>query len=136
MTYKLFEHQREFFEQKGNEELYKLFKDVEVPLVQVTADMQRTGVAIDMDLAKRLKTEYDDKLADITKQVNEEIHKFEDKIIKYRMIHYNTKLQEPINFNSSEQLAILLYDIIGCVNPDKEKPRGVDGCDSSSPGRV
>ena len=126
MTYKLFEHQREFFEQKGNEELYKLFKDVEVPLVQVTADMQRTGVAIDMDLAKRLKTEYDDKLADITKQVNEEIDKFEDKIIKYRMTHYNTKLQEPINFNSSEQLAILLYDIIGCVNPDKEKPRGVD----------
>ena len=126
MTYKLFEHQREFFEQKENEELYKLFKDVEVPLVQVTADMQRTGVAIDMDLAKRLKTEYDDKLVDITKQVNEEIDKFEDKIIKYRMTHYNTKLQEPINFNSSEQLAILLYDIIGCVNPDKEKPRGVD----------
>ena len=42
------------------------------------------------------------------------------------MVHYNSKLQEPINFQSPEQLAILLYDIIGCVNPDKEKPRAVD----------
>lgn len=126
MTYKLFEHQREFFEREGNEDVYKLFKEVEVPLIQVTADMQRTGVEIDMDLANRLKSEYDAKLTDITERVREEIDKFEDKIVKYRMIHYNSKLQEPINFNSSEQLAILLYDIIGCVNPDKEKPRGVD----------
>ena len=41
------------------------------------------------------------------------------------MIHYNTKLQDPINFNSNDQLAILLYDIIGAINTDKEKPRGV-----------
>lgn len=126
MTYKLFEHQKAFLEQEGNEDLYKLFKEIEVPLVQVTADMQRTGVAIDMDLANRLKTEYDAKLEETTNRVNEEINKYEDSIIKYRMTHYNTKLQEPINFNSAEQLAILLYDIIGCVNPDKDKPRGVD----------
>lgn len=126
MTYKLYEHQKEFFEKEGNEDVYKLFREVEVPLIQVTADMQRTGVEIDMDLANKLKTEYDAKLEEVTATVRSEIDKFEDKIVKYRMIHYNTKLQEPINFNSSEQLAILLYDIIGCVNPDKEKPRGVD----------
>lgn len=126
MTYKLYEYQKEFLERKGNEDLYKLYREVEVPLVQVTADMQRTGVAIDMDLANRLKTEYDGKMEEAVTKVNEEINRYKDNIIKYRMTHYNTKLQEPINFNSPEQLAILLYDIIGCVNPDKEKPRGVD----------
>lgn len=126
MTYKLYEHQKEFFEKPGNEDLYKLFIEVEVPLIQVTADMQRTGVAIDMDLAKKLKDEYDSKLEVVTQQVRDEIEKYEDKIIKYRMVHYNSKLQEPINFQSPEQLAILLYDIIGCVNLDKEKPRAVD----------
>lgn len=126
MTYKLYEHQKAFFEQKGNEDLYKLFREVEVPLIQVTADMQRTGIAIDMELANKLKVEHDAKLIEITEKVNEEINKYEDAIIKYRMTHYNTKLQEPVNFNSPDQLAILLYDIIGCINPDKEKPRGVD----------
>lgn len=126
MTYKLFEWQRDFFEKPENADVYKLFKEVEVPLIEVTATMQRTGVAIDMDLANKLKTEYDAKLEEITATVREEIDKFEDKITKYRMIHYNSKLQEPINFQSPEQLAILLYDIIGLTNNDKEKPRGVD----------
>lgn len=126
MTYKLYEHQKEIFERPGNEEIYKLFKEVEVPLIQVTAGMQRIGVDIDKDLASKLKDEYDAKLNSITDMVLKEIDKYEDKIIKYRMTHYNTKLQEPINFNSNDQLAILLYDIIGCKNSDKEKPRGVD----------
>lgn len=126
MTYKLFEHQKAFFEQPGNEQLYKLFKEVEVPLIQVTADMQRTGVDIDMELANKLKAEFTAKLEQITKNVNGEIDKYENAIVKYRMTHYNTKLQEPINFNSPDQLAILLYDIIGCDNSNKEKPRAVD----------
>lgn len=124
MTYKLYEHQKEFFERPENKEVYSLFKDIEVPLIQVTASMQRTGVAINMDLANKLKQEFGAKLEDIKAKVYAEIDKYQDLIAKYRMIHYNCKLKEPINFNSSEQLAILLYDIIGCVNPDKEKPRG------------
>lgn len=124
MTYKLYEHQKEFFELPENKEVYNLFMNIEVPLIQVTASMQRTGVCIDMDLAKKLKEEYGAKLEDITNKVYAEIDKYQDLITKYRMVHYNSKLKEPINFNSSEQLAILLYDIIGCVNPDKEKPRG------------
>lgn len=123
MTYKLYEHQLEFFTKPENDMVYHLFKDIEVPLIQVTASMQRTGVAIDMELADKLHKEYSQKLEEVTNKVYEEISKYEDKIIKYRMIHYNSKLKDPINFNSSEQLAILLYDIIGCQNNDKEKPR-------------
>lgn len=88
--------------------------------------MQRTGVDIDMELANKLQNEYKEKLETITEKVYSEIAVYEDIILKYRMTHYNSKLGEPINFNSNDQLAILLYDIIGCVNNDKEKPRGVD----------
>lgn len=125
MTYMLYLHQKEFFEKEENKDVYKLFIEIEMPIVQVTASMQRTGVAIDMELANKLKTEYEAKLEEITQRVYKEIDLYEDEIIKYRMIHYNSKLQEPINFNSNEQLAILLYDIIGCQR-DPEKPRGTD----------
>ncbi len=126
MTYKLYEHQKEFFEQPGNEELYKLFTEVEVPLIQVTASMQRVGVAIDTELANKLNREYNAKMEEITKVIEEQINVYSDIITKFRMTHYNTKLQNPINFNSSDQLAILLYDIIGCNNGNKESPRSVD----------
>jgi DNA polymerase I-like protein with 3'-5' exonuclease and polymerase domains len=125
MTYKLYEHQKEFFDKPENADVFKLFIETEVPLIEVTAAMTRTGVAIDMDLANKLKTEYTEKIEKLTAEVYEQIDLYKDEIIKYRMIHYNTKLQDPINFNSNDQLAILLYDIIGAVNTDKEKPRGV-----------
>lgn len=125
MTYKLYEHQKEFFDKPENADVFKLFIETEVPLIEVTAAMTRTGVAIDMDLANKLKEEYTEKIEKLTNDVYEQINLYKDEIIKYRMIHYNTKLQDPINFNSNDQLAILLYDIIGAINTDKEKPRGV-----------
>lgn len=124
MTYKLYEYQKAIFEQEEYKDTYKLFREVEIPIIEVTASMQRTGVAIDLELAKKLKDEYTEKLNTITETVYNEIKVYEYLIIKYKMLHYNCKLQEPINFNSNDQLAILLYDIIGCI-PDKEKPRGV-----------
>ena len=125
MTYKLYEHQKEFFDKPENADVFKLFIETEVPLIEVTAAMTRTGVAIDMDLANKLKAEYTEKIEKLTTEVYEQIDLYKEEIIKYRMIHYNTKLQDPINFNSNDQLAILLYDIIGAINTDKEKPRGV-----------
>lgn len=123
MTYMLYKHQKEFFDKEENKQVFDLFINTEVPLVQVTANMTRTGVAIDTELAKKLEKEYKEKLEDVTTRIYNEIKNYEDNIIKYKMIHYNNKLSEPINFNSSDQLAILLYDIIGCEIVDKEKPR-------------
>lgn len=126
MTYKLYEYQKAFFDKPENKDVFDLFSKIEVPLIQVTASMQRTGVAIDTNLTDKLKVEYRAKLEEITDRVYGEISVYDDLITKYRLTHYNTKLKDPINFNSNDQLAILLYDIIGCVNDDKEKSRGVD----------
>ena len=124
MTYKLYEHQKEFFEKPENKDVYDLYMNIEIPLIQVTASMQRTGVCINLDKAKELKEEFDKKLEDVNNRIYNEMSKYQELIDKYKMVHYNHKLSEPINFNSSIQLATLLYDIIGCVNPDREKPRG------------
>lgn len=124
MTYQLYRHQADHFNMVENQGVYELFRNIEMPIVEVTASMQRVGVDINMELANKLKTEYEDKIAKITDRIYNEIDKYNDDIIKYRMLNYNNKLGEPINFNSNEQLAILLYDIIG-VTPDKDKPRGV-----------
>lgn len=125
MTYMLYKHQKEFFDKPENKDVFDLFINTEVPLIEVTASMTRTGVAINTELTDRLEKEYKEKLDNITSKIYSEIDKFQDQIIKYKMIHYNNKLQDPINFNSNDQLATLLYDIIGLQNPDKEKPRGV-----------
>ena len=125
MTYMLYKHQKEFFDKPENKDVFDLFINTEVPLIEVTASMTRTGVAINTELTDRLEKEYKEKLDTITSKIYSEIDKFQDQIIKYKMIHYNNKLQDPINFNSNDQLATLLYDIIGLQNPDKEKPRGV-----------
>ena len=125
MTYMLYKHQKEFFDKPENKDVFDLFINTEVPLIEVTASMTRTGVAINTELTDRLEKEYKEKLDTITSKIYSEIDKFQDQIIKYKMIHYNNKLQDPINCNSNDQLATLLYDIIGLQNPDKEKPRGV-----------
>lgn len=123
MTFMLYKHQKEFFDRPENADVFDLFINTEIPLIEVTANMTRTGVSIDMDLVAKLDKEYKEKLEDVTNRIYDEIQKYEDKIIKYKMTHYNNKLSEPINFNSSEQLSILLYDIIGCPIVDKERPR-------------
>lgn len=123
MTYKLYEYQKKIFEQENNKELYKLFREIEIPIIKVTATMQRTGVAIDLELAEKLKIEYEEKLEKLTKQINEAIEEYSEQIIDYKLKHYNNKLENPINFNSTDQLAILLYDILGYRN---ENSRSTD----------
>ena len=126
MTYKLYEYQKGILEQKSHEGVNYLYRNIEIPIIEVTAAMQRTGVTIDKELARKLKEEYTNKMEEITEKVYNEINKYEDLIIKYKMIHYNCKLQDPINFNSNDQLATLLYDILGLTSGDEKRPRGVD----------
>lgn len=124
MTYELYLYQKEFFEQKENEDVYKLFREIEVPLVEVTASMQRLGVSIDYDKVDSLTKEYTKKLEDAKALVFEEISKFDDLILKYRLVNFNSLLDDPINIESPKQLAVLLYDILKVEHSHKDTPRG------------
>lgn len=140
MTYKLFEYQKEQFSLPENTRLYSLFREIEMPVVQVTAEMELTGVCIDKEFAKRLSDKYHKKLDNIDIKINEELSKYDTKISNWRLTpeankktitrsgnegkSKNEQLSDPINISSPTQLAILIYDILKIKPVNKKSPRG------------
>lgn len=139
MTYKLYEYQLEEFEKSENTNLYKLFREVEMPILAVASDMELTGVCIDKDYADRLSKKYHKKLDEIDNKVLRELDNLKDKIDEWsrtpdatRKEMKNGKLQKskleqletPINLSSPTQMAILFYDILKSPVIDSERPRG------------
>lgn len=146
ITYRLYEWQKEQFSKPGNENLYSVFMNVEMPVVQVSAEMELLGVEIDKDYASRLSTKYHKKVEAVDKEIDEELSKYSDKIAAWRQTkeaNYkelnskqnksgeytykkskNEQLADPPQLNSPTQLAILLYDILQVPVQDKKAPRG------------
>ena len=146
MTYMLYLWQKEQFEKKGYEKLYKLFLDVEMPVMEVAAEMELQGVCIDNDFAERLGLKYRNKLEALEKEIDIELAKYEDMITQWRLTDdavfkplskkpnkngeytyqksKSEQLETPINLGSATQLAILLYDVIKHPVVDPKKPRG------------
>ena len=114
LTYELYEYQKEVFEQPGNEALYRVFKDIEMPLVSVVFDMEVAGVCIDKEMSKTLSEKYTKLLNVAHKEVMEKIKVYQTDIDKYNssIINIKKRLPNPINISSPQQLAVLFYDIL------------------------
>lgn len=149
MTYMLYLYQLKEFEKKGNEKLYNLFKNIEMPIVTTTAKMQYRGVGIDIERGKRLSEKYHAKLDEVMTKIKYELTNYDDIIaewkttpeanehpVKKRKVKGEIKesvqkslaekLSDPIDLNSPEQLGILLYDILHILKPDEEDKKKVD----------
>ncbi len=113
MTYKLYEYQKKQFEKPEFERLYGVFRNIEMPLLPILEDMQRTGVNINQKMLKELYDKYDTKLKEAEQIVYKEIEPYKDAIQEYKIKHYKDKLDYPINIGSPLQLSILFYKIIG-----------------------
>lgn len=74
MTYKLYLYQLE--EMKKAPRLFSLFKTVEMPVLEVVADMELDGICIDTEYAKRLGVKWHKKRDTLSKQLNEELDKY------------------------------------------------------------
>lgn len=139
MTYMLYMNQVERFSRPGHERLLKLFHEIEMPILPISAEMELEGVELDIPYSERLKAKYNDKLKVMDEQTAAEVKKYDSVIQEWRVTKEamettvkNGKLQRskseqlktPINLDSPVQLAILLYDVlkVGVVN--KKKPRG------------
>ena len=86
--------------------------------------MEQTGFAIDYDYAKELSKRYHelaDKMKDNLQKVAEP---YLPMIEDYRRTHLDSRLTDPINYDSNIQLAVILYDILKIEPPDKKNPRG------------
>lgn len=76
------------------EDMYSLFKDIEMPLIYVLADMEYFGVKVDSDVLEEIKKEAEAKLAVLSKEI------------------YDLAGKE-FNIASSKQLGEVLFDHLG-----------------------
>lgn len=101
-----------------------IFRNVDMPMVDVLVQVEETGVCINEDFARKLSEEYTQKLDKIKQDFENLCESYKDKIDSFRFAHQRTvKLAETINIASPTQVAILLYDILGIAPVNKKKPR-------------
>lgn len=143
MTYKLYRYQQEIFHKKGNEKLLSLALEVEMPIVEVTAEMELTGVTIDREYADRLSKKYNAQVEKIFAKIREEEKKYYNQIEAWRKTKEanekpkvvtggkeklgkskSEQLETPMNLSSPTQLAIFLYDVLKIPVVNKKTPRG------------
>ena len=140
MTYELYKFQEQYLDKevgqycyrKGLERVADVFREIEMPLIEVVFDMEVQGVDIDTELAKELKDKY-------TYYMNLAVDNFKAQIIELevagafnelRVKHpdkYN-KISElgdiKINIASNAQLVILFYDVLKLDPPKGQRSVG------------
>jgi DNA polymerase I-like protein with 3'-5' exonuclease and polymerase domains len=137
MTYELYQFQYNFIDingkyckEKGLERVAEVFRNIEMPLIQVVFEMECTGVKIDTDLADKLKAQYTKHKDAAEEKFNLEIEKLNDKFDKLMIKNpaaYNKLFKDGIrkvSISSPTQLAILFYDVLEFESPDKKSLRG------------
>jgi len=131
ITFELFEFQRPFLtkddpiciERDLTGPAY-VFHNIEMPLINIVAEMEDTGIAFDFEFAEKLSKEYNIKLKEAENKFYKLCDDFGEELDKYRERQgAANKLEYPINISSPTQIAIVLYDVLGIEPPDKSKPR-------------
>jgi len=94
-----------------NDKVDHLFKEIEIPLIPVLAQMERWGISLDTEFLSKL-----------SKQVSGEIEKLEKKIYKLA--------GEEFNINSPSQLAVILFEKLNI--PKDDIKRGKTGISTAA----
>ena len=79
-----------------------IFKDMEMPLIPILMEMEKTGIAVDAEFFKRLSGEIGTRLNEIETQV-------------YKAVGYT------FNLNSTQQLSKVLFETLRLQPPDRNK---------------
>lgn len=144
MTYELYKYQYNKLSSPENKKLLNLLFDVEFPVIEVVAEMELDGIALDIDYCNRLSDKYHKVLDDINDRLNKELDNIKPQIVTWRKSKdansyatrtvkgkevqnkktKNEQLENPPAFTSPTQLAILLYDVLKAPVVDKKNPRG------------
>ena len=133
MTYELYKFQEPYLTKgtyecdiKGLERVADVFRNIEMPVIEVVFNMEVQGVDIDTELASKLKAEYTGYMTRAEEKFHTELNKLEPFINKLRVTSpaKYEKIKDGIDISSPQQLAILFYDVLGFVSPDNRKPRG------------
>ena len=133
ITYELYEYQKQYLYYDSSETkearnamngVAWVFENIEMPCVNVVADMEDIGILFDMEYRQELSTKYNAILEEKKAEFYNFCDMFADKIEQYKLKHRDCKLDNPINISSPVQIACLLYDVLQVEPVDVKKPRG------------
>ena len=85
MTDKLYVYQVAILTAPGNEKLYWLFTNIEMPIVKVAGDIELIGVCIDQEFGERLRIKFNQNLEEIDKNIEKELSILQPTINKWRL---------------------------------------------------
>lgn len=146
MTYKLYEWQKKIFERPENDRLFKVFKEIEMPIVIISAEMELTGCELDLEYSKRLSNKFHKRVEKADKTIKEILAGYQPQIDSWSQTQEanfkavnktnpnkfdKSKVEQLdtengklfISITSPTQLAILFYDILKVGVIDKKQPR-------------
>ena len=128
ITTELCDYQRRWLREDSDREdmqkLYWVFKNIEMPCVDVVATMEDNGILFDKEYAQELSIKYHKLLDESLDNFYKLLSKYDKEIEEYKLQNPDNKLDNPINISSPTQLAILFYDILEVSVIDKKSPRG------------
>lgn len=114
ITHELCEYERKYLrpdnERKDMQDLYWVFKNIEMPCVSAVASMEDNGVLFDFDYNNKIKEKYHTLLDERIANFQKECKVYEDELNTLRL--KGVKLDNPLNIASTQQLAVLLYDVM------------------------
>ena len=85
MTWKLYEYQKKQFDLPENSDLKPLSFGVETPCIDAVVDMQQTGISADVEYAKKISSQYHEKLDEINNKIDEELENLRPLIEEWRL---------------------------------------------------
>lgn len=112
MTYELFKYQDKVLSTSDMAGVKSVLMNIEMPLLPILEDMQRTGINYNQEMSDALYMKYSERLEKAKTIVYDEINKYKEQIDQYRIEHYKEKLDDPILISSPSQLSILFYKIL------------------------
>ncbi len=98
----IYDTRDKYINELKTENMYNLFKDIEVPLSYVLADMEYFGVKVDSSILEEIKKEAETKLNDLSKQIYEMAGK-------------------EFNISSPKQLGEILFTDLGLASGKKNQ---------------
>ena len=116
MTDKLYVYQAAILKAPGNEKLYWLFTNIEMPIVKVTADIELIGVCIDQEFGERLKLKYNMLLEEIDNKIDQELVNLQPVINDWKLNDKKSKERskqfQPKKTKMSQETLEIRYPLI------------------------
>lgn len=108
----------------GLTKLAKLYKDIELPIINIVADIEDNGICLDLDYCNKLSSEYNNILESQKQLFYKELQNYQEQIDNFKLLNRDSKIESPLNISSPVQLAELFYDVLKLPSVSKKQPRG------------